>query len=254
MKTPFVPLVLFLLVASIAFFALPVYSYVASSTSYRIDSDTISLGGLLSTSTNYLLQSSLSQISSETGTSTSYSVKSGYLQMSEAYLAVSSPGNVSMGSTIYTSGGGTSNGSASWTVTTDSSGGYSLSIKASTAPALQSTTDSFGNYQTQVSGIPDYDFSDGAAADFFGFSPEGADIRSLYKDDGVSLCNTGSSDTSNKCWDSITTSNKVFASAAVANHPNGTNTTVKFRVGVGSLVHKKAGDYSATITVTALAL
>lgn len=230
------------------------HAYVASSSSYRINSDTISIGGLLATSTNYGVESSISGIEAGTSTSASFTLNSGYLAMNSSYLAISTPSNVTMSPAINTSGGGVGNGSTSWTVTTDSSGGYSLSVRASTNPALKSTSDSFPNYQPVSAGVPDYNFREGAAVDFFGFSPEGTDIKSLYKDDGVSACNTGSNDTSDKCWDSITTSNKLFASSATANHPNGTATTIKFRAAAGSLINKTAGSYSATIIVTALAL
>ncbi len=255
------PRILYLILVSLLFSSflytkvvLALDNYVASSSNYRIAEDALSSGGLLSTSTSYSLQSSLSGLSSETSTSSSYSIRSGHLQMATAYLAVSAPSNVSMSPAIYTSGGGVGNGSASWMVTTDSSGGYSLSIKASTAPALKSATDSFANYTTQVAGVPDYTFAEGAATDFFGFSPEGADIRSLYKDDGTASCNTGSSDTANKCWDSVTTSNKIVAIRSSPNHTTGTLTTIKFRAGAGSLIHKIAGSYGATITLTVLPL
>lgn len=228
--------------------------YVASSSGYRIVTDTISVGGLLSTSTSYSMESSISPIGSGTGTSTSFSLQSGFLSMAESYLAVSTPANVSMSPEINSTGGGTGNGSTSWTITTDSSGGYSLSIRSSTAPALKSATDSFPNYQPVVNGTPDYNFRTGAGADFFGFTPEGSDITSLYKDDGISSCNTGSSDTTDKCWDSILTSDKTFANGTSSNHPTGTATTVKFRAYVGSSITKTAGSYTATIIVTALAL
>lgn len=233
---------------------LAVDNYVSSSTNYRITSDVVSSGGLLSTSTIYGLQSSLSEANSVVATSSSYSVKAGFLQMATAYLSVSTPANISMSGAVNTSGGGVGKGSAAWTVVTDSSGGYSLSIKASTDPALKSTTDAFNNYRTQVAGVPDYNLSEGAAADFFGFTPEGSDISSVYKDDGVSLCNTGSNDTVDKCWDAVTTSNKVITTGSLANHPAGTVTTIKFRAQAGNLINKKSGSYGATIIVTALAL
>lgn len=228
-------------------------AYVASSTNYRIDSDTVSAGGALATSTNYSLQSTLSTMSSETSTSSSFSIYSGYLQMATPYLAVSAPGNVVMAPAISISGG-RGDGSAVWAVTTDSSGGYSLAIKASTDPALKSTLDSFSNYSTTVGGVPNFEWGIGSSGQAFGFTPEGADIKSTYKDDGVSLCNTGSSDTSDKCWDSLLTSNKTIAQRNSSNHPAGSSTTVKFRAEAGSLVTKQIGSYSATITVTVLAL
>ncbi|MDO8493597.1 MAG: hypothetical protein Q7S19_03595 [bacterium] len=229
-------------------------NYVASSTNFKIGEDSISSGGITSTSTNFGLSDILPVFSGEISTSTSFSSRQSAPAMSSAYLAISTPSNVAMSPAINTSGGGTGDGATSWTATTDSSGGYSLSIKASTGPALKSATDAFGNYLTLVTSVPDYDFRVGAGADFFGFSPEGSDISSLYKDDGVSLCNTGSNDTVNKCWDSILTSNKTFARGTASNHPNGTGTAVKFRAFAGTLVSKAAGSYSATITVTALSL
>lgn len=243
-----------LLILSQAISILPVYAYVASSAGYKLVNDTISVGGLLGTSTNYSVESSISGLESGTSTSASFSLTSGYLAMTATYLAISTPSNVSMSPAINTSGGGVGNGSASWTVTTDSTAGYSLSVRASTNPALKSSGDSFSNYQTSVTNVPDYNFTEGATLDYFGFSPEGSDIKSLYKDDGVSLCNTGSNDTSDKCWDSITTTNKMFASSASANHPSGTATAVKFRAAAGSSISKSPGTYSATIIVTALAL
>jgi hypothetical protein len=245
-----------LLLPIITLFTLPDFShaYVASSSTYRIDNDTISVGGLLASSTNYSTESSISGLEAGISTSTSFTLNSGYLAMGSAYLAVSTPSNVSMSPAINTSGGGVGNGSTSWTVTTDSSGGYSLSVRANTSPALKSSTDSFPDYQTVSVGVPDYNFREGAAVDFFGFSPEGNDIKSLYKDDGISACNSGSSDTADKCWDSITTSNKTIALSAAANNPSGTATTIKFRAAAGTSINKTAGSYSATIIVTVLAL
>jgi hypothetical protein len=247
-----------LLAFSVMFFAitLNVDAYVASSTNYRIDSDAISVGGKLSTSTAYSLESSLASFSSETSTSSSFSVYSGYLQMATPYLAVSSPSNVTMSPAIYTGGGGQGNGSASWAVTTDSSGGYSLSISASTNPALKSSDDSFSNYFIHSVGVPNFAWGLGDEGEGFGFTPEGVDIKTAYKDDGVSLCNiSGGIDTSDRCWDSIDTDRKIVAEKTSSNHPGGSQTTIKFRAEVGSMaIHKKAGDYSATVTVTVLAL
>ncbi len=232
----------------------PVVNHVASSSSYLIVADVVSSGSATSSSANFGIRSDLGKLDTGTSTSASLNLNAGFLNMANVYLAISTPSNVSMSPAINTSGGGVGNGSTAWTVTTDSSGGYSLSVKAGTAPALKSATDSFGNYQTQVASTPDYNFREGAAVDFFGFTPEGSDILSLYKDNGVSLCNTGSSDTADKCWDSITTTNKIFAIGAASNHPSGTATTVKFRASAGNLINKAAGSYTATIVVTALAL
>ncbi|MBI3633446.1 MAG: hypothetical protein HY226_04090 [Candidatus Vogelbacteria bacterium] len=231
------------------------HAYVASSTNYKIDSDIVSIGGTLSTSTNYDLQSSLSTMSEEAATSSSFSIKSGYLQMASPYIAVSAPGNVAMDKPIYTSGGGHSTGSTSWTVTTDSSGGYSLSIKASTDPALTSSNDKIQNLSTN-NGVPVFNLNIGDGGEAFSFTPEGPDLTTTYLDDTASACGVvNGADTVDRCWDFIATTNKMIARRNSSNHPSGTTTTVKFRTDVGSLVpSKKAGTYSATITVTVLAL
>ena len=80
------------------------------------------------------------------------------------------------------------------------------------------------------------------------------DIKSTYKDDGVSLCNVGATDTADKCWDSILTSIKVVAQKSSSNHPIGSATTIKFRAEAGSGAPRAPGEYTATITVTVLAL
>ncbi len=227
---------------------------VASSTNYFIVQDAVSSGSSVSTSTNFSINDSIPVFSAENSTSTNFELKSGFLQMSSSFISITTPANVTMSPAINTSGGGVGNGSASWTITTDNSSGYTLSVKSATSPALKSSTDSFGDYATQVAGIPDYDFRQGNGADFFGFSPEGSDIISLYKDDGASACNTGSSDSADKCWDSFSTSDKTVSRRNSSNTPGGTQTTIKFRAEAGSAVHKAAGSYQATITITALAL
>lgn len=249
-----VALFIFLFSGFVASADLPtVNNYVASSTNYHVYADAVSVAGLLSTSTGYGLQSTLPVFSSEYSSSGSYAIRSGYLNMSSSSISVSIPGDVSMSPAIYTSGGGIGTGSASWTVTTDSSGGYTLSIKASVAPALKSADDSFSDYQPYISGVPDFAFQEGDGIGFFGFTPEGSDINSLYKDNGIS-CNTGSGDTINRCWDGLSTTNKTISGRISANSPGGTVTTVRFRASAGTAVHKRAGSYTATIIATALAL
>jgi hypothetical protein len=148
--------------------------------------------------------------------------------------------------------GGTSNGSTVVTVTTDSPSGYSLFIKASSSPALISGANSFADYTP--AGDPDFTFSILASASEFAFSPEGTHIVQKYKDDTVSLCNTGSSDTPNACWDALSTSNQTISQSTSGNHPSGTATTLKFRAQSGSSHIQPPGEYTATTTVTALPL
>ena len=173
--------------------------------------------------------------------------------MYETYLSMTSAADVTLTPAIGGVTGGTANGSTAVTVTTDSVAGYELSIKASSSPALSSMLDDFTDYTTASAGVPDYTFTIVATSSEFGFSPEGDDIYSKYKDNG-SACNTGSGDTSDKCWESLSTTNELIAKSTTANHPNGIQTTIKFRAQSGSSHIQIAGDYTATTTITAIAL
>ncbi|HEY4497852.1 MAG TPA: hypothetical protein VJC20_03830 [Candidatus Paceibacterota bacterium] len=223
---------------------------IASSTNYKIQFDSINIGGLISTSTTYQTNDTVGDAATGTSTSSTYEIRAGYRHMNESYIAISSPANVAMSPAIV-SNGGTGEGSAAWTVTTDNIGGYILTVAASTDPALTASSDSFANYSPAGS-VPDFTWHVSASASEFGFTPSGSHITDTYKDNGSS-CATGSSDTANACWAAVTTSNTTIARSFSANQPSGTATTVKFRAEAGSARNQSAASYSATITATALA-
>ena len=50
------------------------------------------------------------------------------------------------------------------------------------------------------------------------------------------------------------TSPETIARASSANHPAGATTSIRFRVGVGGAVAQPPGTYTATTTITAIAL
>jgi hypothetical protein len=233
-------------------FATTVIAAVATSTNYRIQFDSVNVGGVLSTSTNYKIEDTTGEIATGVSTSTSYKIKAGYQQMNEVYLAITSPGDVTLSPSIPGVSGGTANGSAAWTTTTDNSAGYQLTITASTSPALESGANSFADY-TLAGAVPDFTFSVATTDSEFGFSPEGSDIVTRYKDNG-SACNTGSGDTSDRCWDPLSTSATTIAQSSTSNHPSGVATTVKFRAESGSSHLQEEGTYTATTTVTVVSL
>ena len=229
--------------------------YLMQSDNYKIEKDSINFGGMDDgQSTNYKLSDTMGEIGTGFSESSTYQVNAGYRQMSETYLAITSPTDVTMSPDIGGVSGGTGNGQAVWTVTTDSSGGYSLDIKASSASALQSGANSFADYTLAVAGTPDYTWSVVAADSEFGFTPEGNDIVSKFKDNGTDACNTGSNDTADKCWSNFSISYENIASSSDPNHPDGTATTVKFRAESGTSHLQVEGSYQATVTVTAVAL
>lgn len=235
-------------------FLIGAYSFFAaamSSQNYKIQSDSVNVGGVSENSANYKMDETIGEIGTGEASSESYKLKAGYQEMQEVYLSVSSPLDVTMSPSIGGVTGGTGNGSASWTVITDNPAGYILSIKASASPALQSGANNFADY-TPAGSVPDYDWSVANADSEFGFTAEGAKLVQKFKDDGVSSCNSGSSDTADKCWYKFLTSNETISNSASSAYPSGESTTVKFRAQSGSSHLQVAGTYTATITATVL--
>lgn len=232
--------------------ALSTNAYVRSSEHYRIQDDSINIGGERQTSDLYIMEDTIGEVAAGESTSTLYKLKAGYQQMHEVYLAISEAADVTMSPAIPSTGG-TSNGSTSWTVTTDNPAGYSLSIKASTSPTLQSASDDFKNYTTVISGTPDYSWSIASTTSEFGFTTEGTDTVQKFLDNGSNTCNTGSTNGTDTCWYNLSTSDETSASSYNSNHPSGTATTVKFRAESGTSHTQTAGTYTATVTATAAA-
>ncbi len=228
------------------------YAQVMGSGNYRIQSDSINFGGGLSTSTNYSLESTGGEVGTGESSSASYGLGAGYQQMLNSYLALSAVNAVSLSPSIPGLSGGFSNGSTTFTVTTDNMAGYILTVSAENSPAMQKGGDSILDYVPEGND-PDYTFLTGAADAHLGYSPEGVDIVSRFKDNG-SFCNTGSGDTVLACWDGLDVGGETIARRASGNHPEGSTTTLNFRVGVGGSVIQPPGNYIATTTLTLLAL
>jgi hypothetical protein len=235
----------------IVLLSLPLLSHaVATSTNYRLEADSINTAGALSTSSGYRLEDTTGEAGSGVGASSIYSMNAGYQQMLLSSLSLSVPGSITLSPNIPDTGGAAT-GQGTWTVITDNPGGYVMSIKAAGSPALSSGANNFLNY-TPSGANPDFAFSILANTSEFGFTPEGAHIVSRYRDDGAT-CNTGSGDTSDRCWDALSTTDRLIAQSNAANHPLGTGTVIKFRAENGASHVQPTGSYTATATVTVLA-
>ncbi|HEY4518654.1 MAG TPA: hypothetical protein VJG48_03490 [Candidatus Paceibacterota bacterium] len=235
----------------ISYLLLPsfVLAYVASSTNYQLERDSINFAGNLSTSTNYNMEDTLGEVGTGRGTSTNYILQAGY-QQPNAYISISSPADVTLSPAIDGAVGGTADGSAGWNVTTDNSSGYTMTAQASTLPAMTSGANDFDDYV----GAPDFAWSVAAGSSYFGFTPEGSDINSTFKDNG-SACSVGAGDTTLACWEGFSTSPQTIAGDTSANDgAGGATTTIRFRAGAGASANQAAGSYQAVITITALAL
>ncbi|MEK7610545.1 MAG: hypothetical protein AAB468_02240 [Patescibacteria group bacterium] len=224
-----------------------VEAYVAGSSSYRLQSDSINFGGVLSTSTLYKIEDTAGEIATGDSASTNYKIKAGYQQMVSPYLSVSAPADVAMSPAVSGITGGASAGTATWTVVTDNAAGYSMSV-VSSGP-LASGVYAFDDY----SGSPDYDWTILSTAAKFGFTPEGTDIVQRYKDNGSS-CNAGSSNSASTCWDGFSQSARTVAQSTAANQPTGTDTTIRLRAEIGSQKQLEPRTYTTTITITVVTL
>lgn len=225
---------------------------VMQSGNYQIQSDSINIGGGRSTSTNYTQESTVGEIATGNSTSSNFSLRAGYQQMQEVYIALTGATTTYLSPAIGGISGGTSNGSTTLTVITDSPSGYSLSVAATLSPAMQNGANTLADYST-VGADPDYTFVTDPGEAHFGYTPEGVDVAARFLDNGAA-CNTGSGNTSLSCWDGLSTSEEVVSEGVGANHPLGATTTINFRVGVGANALPTAGLYFATTTVTAVTL
>lgn len=230
------------------------FAQVASSTNYQLQSDSINFGGGLSTSTNYTQESTFGEIGTGRASSTNYQLRAGYQQMQEIYLAISPAVDVTMLPTLGGITGGTSNGSTTVTVTTDSPAGYSLSIEAEGNPAMQRAGGGSIPDYNGVGANPDTVFITPTASSAFGFSPASVDIVQTFLTDGTANCNVGSLSFSQVCWEGLSTTPIEISQGTGSNHPNGATTTIYFRVGVAANAGVIAGLYTATTTLTALPL
>jgi len=231
-------------------------SYAASQAmtggTYKIQSDSVNFGGGRSSSGIYTVEDTAGEVATGESQGSLFKIKAGYQQMQESILSMTAAADVSMSPAIGGIVGGTSNGSTNFTVTTDNPAGYTVTIKASSTPALVSPLASFADYSAPASS-PDYTFSVPASASAFAFSAEGADIASSFKDNG-GTCGVGSSDAANACWAGLSTAPQTIVTRTSSNHTGGTLTTIKFRAESESSHVQIAGTYVATTTITAVSL
>jgi len=229
------------------------WAQVRTSSSYQLQSDSINIGGGLSSSTSYVQESTIGEIATGLSNSSTYSLRAGYQQMQEVFISLATSGDVDMSPDLPGLTGGTSNGSTTFTVTTDSPAGYQLTIEAQNNPAMQRNGGGGTIADYNAGAEPDFSFLIGGTDAHLGFSPKGVDVVQAFLDDGGS-CGLSSGQTALACWDGLSVSPSVIASGLNANHPDGATTTVYFRVGIGSSANVESGVYTATTTATALPL
>jgi hypothetical protein len=225
---------------------------VRTSPSYQLQSDSVNVGGGFSASASYESESTMGEIATGRSTSTVFGMLAGFQQMQASFISMSVPDNVSLTPELPGITGGTSTGSTTVTVISDSPGGYQLSIVASQAPAMQTGFATIPDY-VPVGSVPDFTFIVPDMGAALGFSPAGVD-RALRYRSSLGVCGEGADDIAERCWDGLSTTPRVIATGAGGNQPNGATTTIYFQVGIGSGAVVVPGSYVATTTLSALSL
>ena len=228
------------------------FAQVRSSSNYQLQSDSINIGGGLSSSTSYVQESTAGEIATGQSDSASYSLRAGYQQLQEVYLSLSAPADVVMSGDLGGLTGGTSNGSTTVTVITDSPSGYKLTLESENDPAMQNGPNSIPDY-VPLGIYPDFTFATPAASANFGYNVSSVDaVQDFLSLTGV--CGSGSDAIALTCWDGASTTPVTISQSTGSNQPTGATTTVNFRVGISSGAGVAAGEYVATTTLTALPL
>lgn len=231
-------------------FAFKASAFVMSSSNYRLEKDSINIGGAENaTSTSYLLRDTLGEIGTGVSTSTLYAMNAGYRQMDETFISMTVPEAITLSPSIGGLTGGTANGNGMWTVRTDSASGYSLSVKASTNPAMKSGSNSINDYSPAGGLTPDYSWNLAGAYAEFGFSPYNAQSQAAKYRNNSSACADGANITDGACWYGLTTAYETIAAKTSRTEVAGEDTKINFRAEINDF--QVAGTYSATVVVTA---
>ncbi|MFH1233498.1 MAG: hypothetical protein V1649_02490 [Patescibacteria group bacterium] len=247
----------FLLTVNCYLLSMPALAYVATSTNYRIQYDSVNVGGgESSTSTNYQIKDTVGEIATGISTSALYKLKAGYRQMSDVYISISSPVDAAMSPAIGGITGGASTASTTWTVITDNPAGFALTLKSTSTPSMiLDGTYNFSDYSPVTVNVPDYTWgSPSASAAEFGYTVEPAtlaDTAALFKDSGVA-CNTGTLNTADRCWLNASTTDVTVINRTTNTAVSGEAEKIKFQV-QSNAKYLKEGNYAATIIATAIA-
>ena len=156
--------------------------------------------------------------------------------------------------------GGTSTGGTQVVVLTNNAAGYSMTLKASSSPALQGETEggSVPNYTPGTIKLPDYTWSVPANTAEFGYTVSASttsDLDQSFLDNGADTCNTGANDTTgyNTCWLNASTTNETIINRTSETSASGATTTIFFRLQIQSDPAPAIPEdtYTATTTLTA---
>lgn len=219
------------------------------SENYKIIREVIDVGGTdRARSDNYQMTDTSGQTAAGNLASDNYNLKAGFRTPDVYALSISTPSDVTISG--CTQGVAcVSSGTISWTVTTSNPSGYTLSLSASTAPALKSGSNYFNDYSSSQSL---WSVENNTRAFGFAIGETGeTNIVTAFKDNGAS-CGTGSNIGS--CYRGFNGTDSIQITSRGSAASSGNITTVKLKAEVGSNYGQAEGSYAATITATAAAL
>ncbi len=168
-----------------------------------------------------------------------------------AGISITSPSDVSMSQNLGVSAD-TAVGSAVWNVKTNNSAGYTLALKATTSPALESGSNTIADYTPAVAATPEtWSVPSGTAE--FGFSGFGSHISTgTWGTDSDCLAGANVPSAGLKYRD-FDTSDITLATSAATTTTTGVDSTVCFAVEQDTF-YAPSGTYQATIVATATTL
>ena len=167
------------------------------------------------------------------------------------------PNDVTMDTTLTGLTGGTSNGTTTFSVATNSSTGYSVDIRFEVGGGdrvlVYNDDPSIGF--TNISGTQDDLVPPGSnEAALFGYSLVGDNVVATFGDDG-STCDSSTTGTGGACFfmQSTPTSNETIITSSSPTDGSGNENSIVFRAVVGQDPDPglPAGTYTATATLTA---
>ncbi len=168
-----------------------------------------------------------------------------------AGISITSPADVSMSTAL----GVTQNsaiGTSTWNVKTNSALGYTLALRATSSPAMATSTLFISDYQT---GSPNI-WSATSTQSYFGYSGFGTDIPTGTWGTG-SVCSGGSNGHATSTtlkYKGFTTSDVIIATRSSTTTPSGVDATICYAVEQGAASYIPSGTYQATIIATATTL
>lgn len=172
----------------------------------------------------------------------------------DAGISITSPGDVTLGSSNMGVSVNSAIGTAVWNVKTNNNSGYSLSIKnASTSPALKGAggIGNFADYTEATPGTPELWAVD-ASTYQFGYSVRGTDVNTGTYGSGAD-CGSGNTPSGTLKYRHASTSDILAATRGSTTTTAGIDTTACFAAGQNG-VYAASGSYSATVTATAVTL